>query len=75
MFKFRKREKPEELRCSFCNKSKDEVEKLISNPSDMRTRVFICNECVHLCNVIIEEPDAASRRARLVRDIKARNQK
>jgi ATP-dependent Clp protease ATP-binding subunit ClpX len=36
--------------CSFCGKNKDEVQKLIAGPS-----VFICNECIALCNNIIEE--------------------
>ena len=38
------------LNCSFCGKSQDEVKKLIAGPS-----VYICNECVDLCNDIIEE--------------------
>lgn len=38
------------LRCSFCNKSQHEVRKLIAGPS-----VFICDECVDLCNDIIRE--------------------
>jgi len=38
------------LKCSFCGKSQDEVKKLIAGPS-----VFICNECVDLCNEIIAE--------------------
>lgn len=38
------------LFCSFCNKSQHEVEKLIAGPS-----VYICNECVELCNEIIRE--------------------
>ncbi|NVJ66563.1 MAG: ATP-dependent Clp protease ATP-binding subunit ClpX [Gammaproteobacteria bacterium] len=39
------------LYCSFCGKSQHEVKKLIAGP-----RVFICNECVDLCNdIIIEE--------------------
>lgn len=36
--------------CSFCGKSQDEVKKLIAGPD-----VFICNECVDLCNEIIAE--------------------
>ncbi len=40
----------EKLHCSFCGKSQDEVNKLIAGPS-----VYICNECVDLCNDIIEE--------------------
>jgi ATP-dependent Clp protease ATP-binding subunit ClpX len=38
------------LYCSFCGKSQHEVRKLISGPS-----VFICDECVELCNDIIRE--------------------
>ena len=38
------------LKCSFCGKTQDEVKKLIAGPS-----VFICNECVDLCNEIIAE--------------------
>ena len=39
-----------ELVCSFCGKSQDEVKKLIAGPS-----VYICDECVFLCNEIIQE--------------------
>ncbi|RME64678.1 MAG: ATP-dependent Clp protease ATP-binding subunit ClpX [Nitrospirae bacterium] len=42
--------KKEKLHCSFCGKSQDEVQKLIAGPS-----VYICNECVDLCNEILEE--------------------
>ena len=38
------------LYCSFCGKSQHEVVKLIAGPS-----VYICNECVELCNDIIRE--------------------
>lgn len=38
------------LKCSFCGKSQDQVEKLIAGPG-----VYICDECVGLCNEIIEE--------------------
>jgi ATP-dependent Clp protease ATP-binding subunit ClpX len=38
------------LRCSFCNRSQDEVKKLIAGPS-----VWICDECIELCNEIIAE--------------------
>jgi len=40
------------LRCSFCGKSKDSVRRFISGPS-----VYICNECVSLCNEILAEED------------------
>ncbi|WP_297056782.1 ATP-dependent Clp protease ATP-binding subunit ClpX [Thermosulfurimonas sp.] len=39
-----------ELHCSFCGKSQQEVRKLIAGPS-----VYICDECVELCNEIIAE--------------------
>ena len=38
------------LFCSFCGKSQHEVKKLIAGPT-----VFICDECVELCNDIIKE--------------------
>jgi ATP-dependent Clp protease ATP-binding subunit ClpX len=40
----------EDLLCSFCGKSQDEVKKLIAGPS-----VYICDECIQLCNEIIDE--------------------
>jgi len=40
------------LRCSFCGKSKDSVRKFISGPS-----VYICNECITLCNEILAEDE------------------
>ena len=46
------------LRCSFCGKSQDEVEKLIGGPGG----ICICDECVELCNEIIEE-DAERKNA------------
>jgi len=41
-------------RCSFCHKSQDVVGKLISSPSDY-PRVYICDECVAVCNSILED--------------------
>ena len=38
------------LKCSFCGKTQDQVKKLIAGPD-----VFICDECVDLCNEILEE--------------------
>ena len=40
-----------DLRCSFCGKTQDEVRKLIAGPEG----VFICNECVDICVGIVEE--------------------
>jgi ATP-dependent Clp protease ATP-binding subunit ClpX len=42
--------KGNDLLCSFCGKSQDEVKKLIAGPS-----VYICDECIGLCNEIIAE--------------------
>ena len=40
------------LRCSFCGKDKETVKKFISGPN-----VYICNECISLCNEILAEED------------------
>jgi ATP-dependent Clp protease ATP-binding subunit ClpX len=40
----------EALKCSFCGKGQDEVKKLIAGPT-----VYICNECIELCNEIIAD--------------------
>src|SRR5437660_3178920 len=45
------------LRCSFCHKSQDAVAKLISSPSDY-PRAYICDECVAVCNSILENNQA-----------------
>ena len=39
-----------ESRCSFCGKKQDDVDKLIAGPD-----VFICDECIELCNEIVQE--------------------
>jgi ATP-dependent Clp protease ATP-binding subunit ClpX len=44
----------EALRCSFCRKTQDAVGKLISSPGDF-PRAYICDECVAVCNSILEE--------------------
>jgi ATP-dependent Clp protease ATP-binding subunit ClpX len=44
----------EPLRCSFCHKTQEQVEKLISSPSDY-PRAYICNECVGVCQTILED--------------------
>jgi ATP-dependent Clp protease ATP-binding subunit ClpX len=41
---------PHAIKCSFCGRGQDEVTKLVSGPS-----VYICNECIKLCNDILEE--------------------
>ena len=44
------REERKQLRCSFCNKTQDQVRKLIAGPN-----VYICDECIEICSEIIEE--------------------
>jgi len=44
----------EPLRCSFCHKTQEQVEKLISSPSDY-PRAYICNECVGVCQTLLED--------------------
>ncbi|MCZ6876483.1 MAG: ATP-dependent Clp protease ATP-binding subunit ClpX [bacterium] len=53
----RKDSQGEALRCSFCGKSQDEVKKLIAGPT-----VYICDECIDLCNDIILEESAAEKK-------------
>ncbi|MEW6046422.1 MAG: ATP-dependent Clp protease ATP-binding subunit ClpX [Bacillota bacterium] len=48
MFKFS--DEKAQLKCSFCGKSQDQVKKLIAGPG-----VYICDECVELCNEIMED--------------------
>ena len=43
------------LKCSFCGKSQKQVKKLIAGPG-----VYICDECIDLCNEIIEEEFSAA---------------
>ena len=47
------------LRCSFCNKDQNDVRKLIAGPT-----VFICDECVEVCNDIIADDNRESRSVR-----------
>ncbi len=48
---------PEVLRCSFCNKDQNDVRKLIAGPT-----VFICDECVEVCNDIIADDNRFENR-------------
>src|SRR6185437_475475 len=57
------------LYCSFCGKSQHEVRKLIAGPS-----VFVCDECVELCNDIIrEELEDRAERAKKVLSVAVYN--
>ena len=48
------------LKCSFCGKSQKQVKKLIAGPG-----VYICDECIDLCNEIIEEELAEAGEVKL----------
>ena len=48
MFKFS--DEKGQLKCSFCGKAQDQVKRLVAGPG-----VYICDECIELCNEIIEE--------------------
>jgi ATP-dependent Clp protease ATP-binding subunit ClpX len=52
------------LYCSFCGKSQHEVKKLIAGPS-----VFICDECIELCNDIIRDETVADQGGKAARDL------
>ena len=60
------------LFCSFCGKSQDEVKKLIAGPS-----VYICDECIELCNDIIAEEydkeDSVRRRTTTLKPVEIKN--
>ena len=45
-----KYEDKRQLKCSFCGKTQDQVRRLIAGPN-----VYICDECVELCDEIIQE--------------------
>ena len=40
-----------QFRCSFCNKTQDQVRKLVAGPKG----VYICDECIELCMSILED--------------------
>ncbi|WP_048761275.1 ATP-dependent Clp protease ATP-binding subunit ClpX [Corynebacterium vitaeruminis] len=69
----RMQESADLLKCSFCGKSQKQVKKLIAGPG-----VYICNECIELCNEIIEEElntggEATSNNDRLPRPMEIRD--
>ncbi|HEV2178437.1 MAG TPA: ATP-dependent Clp protease ATP-binding subunit ClpX [Terriglobia bacterium] len=65
----------EPLHCSFCRKSQDAVRKLISSP-DEQPRAYICDECVAVCNSILDEEPGGERgpeaRAELARPVEVK---
>ena len=52
------------LKCSFCGKSQKQVKKLIAGPG-----VYICDECIDLCNEIIEEEFSEGTEVGLLEDL------
>ena len=52
------------LKCSFCGKSQKQVKKLIAGPG-----VYICDECIDLCNEIIEEEFAETSDSGLIEEL------
>nr|WP_022764331.1 ATP-dependent Clp protease ATP-binding subunit ClpX [Butyrivibrio sp. XPD2006] len=64
-----------EIRCSFCNKTQDQVKKLIAGPAG----VYICDECVDICADIIEEEfedepvQAKDQQINLLKPVEIRN--
>ena len=51
------------VRCSFCGKTQDQVRRLIAGPG-----VYICNECIELCQSVLQDEGYASRRSKPVRE-------
>ena len=57
------------IKCSFCGKSQDDVEKLIAGPG-----VCICDECIELCMEIVEDGAPATRgKKREANSVKPKN--
>lgn len=52
-----KSDTPKSVRCSFCGKTQDEVRKIVAGPG-----VYICDECVDLCNSIIDSDEYEEER-------------
>ncbi|HNJ44108.1 MAG TPA: ClpX C4-type zinc finger protein, partial [Acidobacteriota bacterium] len=60
----------ETLRCSFCGKTQNEVKKLIAGPT-----VYICNECIDICNEIISDDahqEATAQRPQLPKPVEVK---
>jgi len=55
---------PEDLlRCSFCNNDQNDVRKLMAGEAREGRRVFICDECVEVCNKIIADDNRFENRS------------
>jgi ATP-dependent protease Clp ATPase subunit len=55
------------LQCSFCEKTQEHVAKLIAGPG-----VYICNECIDLCNVIIDDEQPSGDRLAVLAEMSSR---
>ena len=55
-----KNDTPKSVKCSFCGKTQENVKKIVAGPG-----VYICNECVALCNEIIENENIKKLRPRI----------
>ncbi|NMP38034.1 MAG: ATP-dependent Clp protease ATP-binding subunit ClpX [Clostridiales bacterium] len=59
----REDDREKSVRCSFCGKTQDQVEKLIAGPG-----VYICDECIELCNNIIDTGEGSAPRKNNARE-------
>jgi hypothetical protein len=55
------------LRCSFCAKEQTEVAKLIAGPG-----VYICNQCIDLCNTIIDDEQPSGDRLAVLAEMSSK---
>lgn len=55
------RKGPVDYKCSFCGKNQDQVKRLIAGPGN----TYICDECVFLCNEILEQEEVLPNPARI----------
>ena len=60
----KKSDADDNLRCSFCNKDQNDVRKLIAGPT-----VFICDECVDVCNDIIADDNRVENKSQLSKNL------
>ncbi len=57
-----KSKKKSNIRCSFCLKSLQDIEQMISGPSEISPKAYICDECVAVCNSIIADAREAVKK-------------
>ena len=49
-------DKKDEIRCSFCGKTQDEVTRLVEGPG-----VYICDQCIEFCNALLFDDEAGKK--------------